>query len=242
MYRKAAMTLVALVLGGAFVLVSTPASAQQQEQQKQQQPQQGKARGGGGGTHAIAPRGGNRAAAPHTRRDAGQRAVKQRRERTAAPHTVTQRKMRTAGPRKVIERKATERKARTIRERNVRRGTKTPKIATPRRNETPVTTSGETRRPPLRGISRMHAGGRNFSVWRGKHRVRHNNGWRTFVSVGALSSIMFGDNNYYPYAYISADEPYCSGLTDEGCQLHWREAETVEGEEIYQCVAYCPWR
>jgi hypothetical protein len=230
MNRKAAVALVALVLGGAFVLASTPASAQQQEQKQQQ----GKARGGGGGTHAIAPRGGNRTVAPRSNRSVSHRTstprtMTQRRVRTVTPHTMTQRKMRTSTPRVATERKM--------------RGTaNTRKIATPRADKRNVVDGGKMRRPPLRGISRMHAGTRNFSVWRGKHRVRHNNGWRTFVAIGALSAIAYGDNDYYPYAYISADEPYCSGLTDEGCQLHWREVETVEGDVIDQCVAYCPWR
>jgi hypothetical protein len=84
--------------------------------------------------------------------------------------------------------------------------------------------------------------GNNYSVWRGKHRVRHGQSWRTFVAIGTLSVFAIGASEYYPYAYISAPEPSCQGLTDDGCQLKWQEVETVEGDHISQCVAYCPWR
>ena len=47
---------------------------------------------------------------------------------------------------------------------------------------------------------------------------------------------------YYPYAYISAPEPYCEGLTEDGCQLIWQDVQTIEGDVISQCVAYCPWQ
>jgi len=32
------------------------------------------------------------------------------------------------------------------------------------------------------------------------------------------------------------------GLTEDGCQLVWQDVETVEGDIIPQCVAYCPWQ
>jgi hypothetical protein len=143
---------------------------------------------------------------------------------------VNRKAVRTRANRRVRTHTRVNRKAvRTRAKRKARRTTKTQRISTPHR-------------APSRRISRMHIGSHKFSVWRGKHRVRHNNRWRTFVTVGSLGAIMFGSNNYYPYAYVSADEMYCSGLTDEGCQLRWREVETVEGNLVYQCVAYCPWR
>ena len=51
-----------------------------------------------------------------------------------------------------------------------------------------------------------------------------------------------GSSQYYPYAYVSAPEPYCEGLTEDGCELMWQEVETIEGDVINQCVAYCPWQ
>ncbi len=62
------------------------------------------------------------------------------------------------------------------------------------------------------------------------------------MALSALGSIVYGSDSYYPYAYLSATEPYCDGVTDDGCVLRWREVETIEGDVIDQCVAYCPWQ
>ena len=32
------------------------------------------------------------------------------------------------------------------------------------------------------------------------------------------------------------------GITEDGCELMWQEVETIEGDVINQCVAYCPWQ
>lgn len=93
----------------------------------------------------------------------------------------------------------------------------------------------------IRGASRATIGGRNYSIWRGSHRVRRGGNWRTFVGLSTLGALMFGSAYYYPYAYIDAPAPYCEGLTEDGCQLQWREVPTIEGPMEYQCVAYCPW-
>jgi hypothetical protein len=95
---------------------------------------------------------------------------------------------------------------------------------------------------PLRGAHRTVIAGRNYSVWRGERRFRYHNRWRTFVALSALGAIAIGAYEYYPYAYIDAPELYCDGLTEDGCQLVWQEVETIEGDVIPQCVAYCPWR
>ncbi len=94
----------------------------------------------------------------------------------------------------------------------------------------------------IRGASRARIGGRNYSIWRGRHRVRHGGRWRTFVALSTLGAIAIGSSEYYPYAYISAPEPYCEGLTEDGCELRWQEVQTIEGDLIDQCVAYCPWQ
>ncbi|MEJ2377588.1 MAG: hypothetical protein P8Y71_20085 [Pseudolabrys sp.] len=84
--------------------------------------------------------------------------------------------------------------------------------------------------------------GRNYSTWRGgRYRVRYNNRWVTFVPLAALTAILIGGDHYYPNAYISAPEDYCGGVTEDGCELRWREVETIEGDLVGQCVAYCPW-
>ena len=94
----------------------------------------------------------------------------------------------------------------------------------------------------IRGANRATIAGRNYSIWRGSHRVRRGGHWRTFVGLSTLGALMFGSAYYYPYAYIDAPARYCEGLTEDGCQLQWREVLTLEGPMEYQCVAYCPWR
>ena len=94
----------------------------------------------------------------------------------------------------------------------------------------------------IRGASRATIAGRNYSVWRGRHRVRYGSGWRTFVGLGTLGAIAFGAAYYHPYAYIDAPAPFCEGLTEDGCHLRWQEVPTLEGPPAFQCVAYCPWQ
>jgi hypothetical protein len=85
--------------------------------------------------------------------------------------------------------------------------------------------------------------GRNYSYWRGgPYRYRYNNTWRTYVALSALTAIAVGSATYYPYAYVSAPQEVCEGITEDGCQLTWTEAETLEGGLAPVCVTYCPWQ
>lgn len=113
---------------------------------------------------------------------------------------------------------------------------------TPRGPRSNVVNAARIRNAPVRGIGRTTIQGRNYSVWRSNYRVRRGNGWRTFVALGALGTIAIGAAEFYPYAYIQAPENYCDGRTEDGCQLVWEDVETVEGDVIPQCVAYCPWQ
>jgi hypothetical protein len=119
-------------------------------------------------------------------------------------------------------------------------GNKTPRVVTPRGTRT--ITASRLRGVPTRGLGRTVIGGHNYSAWRSGHRVRHGSGWRTFVGIGALGAIAIGSSEFYPYAYISAPENYCEGLTEDGCELMWQDVETIEGDVVPQCVAYCPWQ
>jgi hypothetical protein len=94
----------------------------------------------------------------------------------------------------------------------------------------------------VRHANRAKIAGRNYSIWRGSHRVHRGGRWLTFVGLGALSTIMVGSAQYYPYAYIDAPAPLCEGLTEDGCQLRWQTVPIVGGPPDYQCVAYCPWQ
>jgi hypothetical protein len=114
------------------------------------------------------------------------------------------------------------------------------RVVTP--HGTRAVTASRLRGAPATVASRTVIRGHNYSVWRGRYRIRHGNSWSTFVALGTLGAILIGSDEYYPYAYISAPEPYCEGLTEDGCELMWQEVQTIEGDVIDQCVAYCPWQ
>jgi hypothetical protein len=119
---------------------------------------------------------------------------------------------------------------------------KAARVVTPK--GTRAVTAGRFRGLSASGAGRASVRGRNFSTWRGGrgYRARHGNAWVTFVPLAVLAGILIGENHYYPYAYISAPQDYCDGLTEDGCQLMWDDVETVEGDVVGQCVAYCPWQ
>ena len=94
----------------------------------------------------------------------------------------------------------------------------------------------------IRNANRAIIGNQNFSVRRSSYRVYRGGRWMTFAGLGTLSALMFGGALYYPYAYIDAPPEFCEGFTEDGCQLHWQEVQTIEGYLDFQCVAYCPWR
>ena len=238
MLRKVAMAIMALSVGGCFILTSPPASAQVGQPQ-QQGKTQAKPRAGG---KAVAPRAGGatRAVAPRATRTVTPRAT-----RTVTPkatRTVTPRATRTVTPK--ATRTVTPRATRTVTPKATRTVTpKATRTVTPRATRT-VTPRG-TRAViggNLRGVSRAAIQGRNYSVWRGTHRVRYGGRWRTFGALGLLGAIIIGSDQYYPYAYISAPENYCEGLTEDGCELMWEDVQTIEGDVVPQCVAYCPWQ
>ena len=218
MHRNIGTAILALVLGGAVVLSLSPVSAQQGQQEEQKRTQ-GKSRGGGNARKSISKRDGSARTAP----------------RNSTQRTFTQRKPRGADRRKDFTstpRPNTSRKAYTA-----RKNPGSNDASSAPRASKHVASAGK-----IRGAGRAKIRGRNFSVWRGGHRVRHNNGWRTFAGLSVLGAIAIGSDEYYPYAYLSASEPYCDGLTDDGCALRWTEVQTIEGDVVDQCVAYCPWQ
>ncbi len=235
MLRKVAMAIMALSVGGCFILTSPPASAQvgqQQQQGKTQEQHQGKTQGQTrGGKSAVAPRGGG---ATHAVTPRATRTVTPKATRTVTPkatRTVTPRATRTVTPK--ATRTVTPKATRTVTPHATR-------TVTPR--GTRAVTAGKLRGLPVSRAGRTTIHGHNYSVWRGRHRVRHGNSWWTFGALSALGAIIIGSDQYYPYAYISAPENYCEGLTEDGCQLMWQEVETIEGDVVNQCVAYCPWQ
>ena len=225
--------------------ISTDFSAQQQQENKGQQKKA-----------APAARPAPQRAAPQ--RAAPQRAAPQRAAPQRAARTVTQPKASSravkqpkATSRAVTQPKATSRAVRQPKATSKavaptaggRKGVSpaaAPRVVTPR--GTRNVTASHLRGVPARGAGRVAIRGQNYSAWRSGYRVRHGSGWWTFVALSTLGAFAIGSNQYYPYAYISSPEPYCEGLTEDGCQLMWQEVETIEGGVVNQCVAYCPWQ
>ena len=116
------------------------------------------------------------------------------------------------------------------------------RVFTPRSNNSRQVTAARIRGVPMRGAGRTSIAGRNYSVWRSGYRLRRGGSWHTFVALGTLGVLTIGNADYYPYAYIDAPADYCDGLTEDGCQLVYDEVETLEGDTVAQCVAYCPWQ
>jgi hypothetical protein len=247
MTHKVGLTLVSalvLAIAGTFGSVSesvaqtvqnpsesvTDMSAQERHQQK------------GSPARSAAPRGPARVTGPRTvsprtavPRTAGPRTVS---PRTVTPRTVSPR---TVGPRTVSPRTVGPRTVspRTVGPRTVSPRTVGPRTVGPRVVAPPARA---LRGVSIRGANRAAIAGRNYSIWRGSHRVRRSGQWRTFVALSALGSLAIGAATYYPYAYIDAPAPYCEGLTEDGCQLRWLAVRTLEGPVEFQCVAYCPWQ
>lgn len=237
MQRKIAVTISALILVGGFILMSPPDAKAQRSGGDTAAPQSG------GGAAVAPPRSGaTRAVTPHATRTVTPRTTRTVTQPRAMTRTLRQPK---AASRIVTQPKGTSRMVRQPK--GVPKvagaaglGNKTPRIVTPRGTRT--ITASRLRGVPTRGLGRTVIGGHNYSAWRSGHRVRHGSGWRTFIGIGALGAIAIGSNEFYPYAYISAPENYCEGLTEDGCELTWQDVETIEGDVVPQCVAYCPWQ
>jgi hypothetical protein len=230
---------------------STEFSAQQEQQNKGQQKKAAPA-GRAAPQRAAPQRAAPRVAAPQRTapRTVTQTKTQSRvvRQPTATSRTVRQPK---STSRAVTQPKAT---SRTVRQptatkkvvapsavgRNVVSPAAAPRVVTP--TGTRTVTASRLRGVPVRGAGSAVIRGQNYSAWRSGYRVRHGDSWWTFVALSTLGAIAIGANQYYPYAYISAPQPYCEGLTEDGCELMWQEVQTIEGEVVNQCVAYCPWQ
>lgn len=264
MHRKVAITVMALSLGGCLLVAITPAIAQGQSQEhKAQDPK-------GGVGNATAPRGIAPSASPRGgvgqpsmgQRNVGQRNVGQPRvgQRNVGQPGVGQRNVgqpglgqRSVDDPTIAHRRVGQRgmSQRSMEQRAVnRRDNGRPDVGERRFGQGTVgqgtVGQGSIGRAGMRGASIRDAnkvllGGRNYSIWRDSHRVRHGGGWRTFVTLSTLGGLAIGGATYYPYAYIAAPAPQCRGLTEDGCQLQWQQVQTLEGDVDFQCVAYCPW-
>ena len=94
----------------------------------------------------------------------------------------------------------------------------------------------------LKGASQAFVSGKTYSVYRNNYRIQRSGRFYTFVGLALLAPLAIAGATYYPYAYLNVPEDYCTGLTEDGCEMVYREVETVEGREFEQCTAYCPWQ
>jgi len=213
----------------------------QQEQQHKGKPQKAAPAGRPAQPRVAPQRAAPRVAAPQRAapRTVTQPKVTSRvvRQPKATSHTVTQPK---ATSRAVRQPKTTPKTVAPAAGRKVVSPAVAPRVVTPRGART--VTASRLRGVPARGAGRTVIRGQNYSVWRSGYRVRHGGGWRTVAALSVLGAIVIGSSRFYPYAYVSAPAPYCEGLTEDGCQLVWQDVQTIEGDVIPQCVAYCPWQ
>lgn len=168
-----------------------------------------------------------------------------------APKIVTPRRtLPLTGPKTVTPKRVLTPKAVTPKQVVVPKRVVIPKAITTPKAITPKGVAPKIVSPSGRGLraigprsaGKVVIGGRNYSVWRGAHRVRRDGRWATLAAITALSIFFYEGASYYPYAYISATGPYCEGVTEDGCILRWEEVPTLEGPRVFQCVAYCPWQ
>jgi Beta/Gamma crystallin len=83
-------------------------------------------------------------------------------------------------------------------------------------------------------------GNRFFPIARGPRFVWWGGYRRAFVPLAVLGIVAIGGSYWYPDGYVSVAQPYCTGLTPDGCQLTWRMVDFEGGGEAPQCVQYCP--
>jgi hypothetical protein len=81
---------------------------------------------------------------------------------------------------------------------------------------------------------------RAWPVFTGPRRIWWRGGWRTFVPFTALGVVLVGGAYYWPSAYVGIAQPYCAGVTPEGCQLNWQMVGFEGGGGDWQCVQFCP--
>lgn len=83
-------------------------------------------------------------------------------------------------------------------------------------------------------------GGRRVGLIRGRRHVFWRGHRRSLVPLAAIAGLTIGAIAYSAYAYVPVEARYCSGFTEDGCELRWTEVPTDEGDLVPQCVAYCP--
>jgi hypothetical protein len=90
------------------------------------------------------------------------------------------------------------------------------------------------------GFPAVTVNNRSFPIVRSERFIHMGGRNRFFVPLAALGAVLIGGSYWNPDGYVSIPAPFCAGFTPEGCQLHWREVDFVDGGGEPQCVQYCP--
>ena len=72
--------------------------------------------------------------------------------------------------------------------------------------------------------------------WVGPKKLYWGGKWKTFVPLAALGAVVIGGSYYYADSYITVAQPYCGGVTPDGCRLNWQRVNFEDGESEWQCV------
>ena len=75
--------------------------------------------------------------------------------------------------------------------------------------------------------------------WVGPKKLYWGGKWKTFVPLAALGAVVIGGSYYYADSYLTVAQPYCGGVTPDGCRLNWQRVNFEDGESEWQCVQYC---
>ncbi|MCC7348219.1 MAG: beta/gamma crystallin family protein [Variibacter sp.] len=81
--------------------------------------------------------------------------------------------------------------------------------------------------------------GMRLGLWRGARIIFWGGVLHRLLAVDELEPVYFGTEPYYGYGYVAAPRPYCTGVSEEGCALAWRDVRAEDGTVVPQCVQYC---
>jgi hypothetical protein len=78
-------------------------------------------------------------------------------------------------------------------------------------------------------------------IWKsGPKKIWVGGKWKVFVPFTAIGAVTVGGAYYWADAYVNVGQPYCTGVTADGCRLNWQLVKFDDGGGAYQCVQYCP--
>lgn len=80
-----------------------------------------------------------------------------------------------------------------------------------------------------------------FPIHRAPYKLLFGGVPRTFVALAALGIVRIDGGYWRPDGYVRISRRFCSGVSEDGCQLHWRMVDFEGGGNAAQCVQYCPY-